>query len=1383
MKTRLLCLLLIILSSKAISQIPTNGLVAQYGFDNGNFLVDPANGNNLTQVGTLATSVDDRFGTLNNAINLRGDHFTRTDIAINNTNNFSVSFWIKTTTNDSNTRVILNDDTRTNSGLNLNNSGYHIWYQNGRVNAFAGINVGCTSNLTSTSLTSSTVIADGNWHHIAVVIAQNGTNSNLITRLYVDGVIDNSDTSLYACAGGLETFGNVVLANVRPENASHKYEDIIDDILFYDRTLSGGEVANIAAYNNYCFAPKTIDFSISNITNSSSEVTVSAVGTFDIAYHDTSESFLDATIITNVASGAITNLTGLTESKNYRVYVRKHCTTSFMSEWSSPKLFRTAGRIYVNHSATGNNDGSSWVDAFVDLHDAFEVDIDGQEIWVAGGTYKTSVSDVTVSYVIDKSNVQLYGGFAGTETSLSQRVLGVYPTIIEGDLNGNDNNDLSMNSTRADNTRKMFRIQNIAANVLIDGFTMQNVSDPSASSLYDGLGACIYNEAGTTGHVIKNCRFYRNGSLATGAVIYTYSSGGTSEMTVDSCVFEENFGRNGVVSGESFSNRVTILNITNSQFINNITLDAAGAVFVNYFGSNSELNIDVCEFIGNNSRSGGAIYGAAGNNASINVAISNSLFDANRTEDSNIAANSGSSAWIRALGVYSVVNTVVANNTFVNNLDLGTGYGLNNFNRATLVLSTNGTGAIHDATAANNIFYDNRTIGGVSARSITGAHETLANVTVLNSIDQDSFSSISPGNLFNISNANPMFTDAVNNDFTLLAGSPAIDTGDNMEVLGATDLAGNPRSYNTAVDMGAYESSFGPNNKSLTVNVIGGGTVNNTGGVYTFGSIETITATANAGATFIRWQGDATGTANPLSIILDDNKEITAVFKQPIYVNTLASGNNDGTSWVDAYTNLQDALASAQTEDEIWIAAGIYHPHTSNRSVYFDIAVEDLKIYGGFAGTEADISERIIGSNETILSADLNNNDVNVANFPGNYGNTTRNTDNSYHIINITSTGNNLLLDGITISDAHQNINATELGAAIVKHKSISHLTLKQCIIKNNVSRQAGAGLIAEFELNNFNGTSGELWIENCQFINNMARYGGGIYSFTRANTKVNITIINTLYDGNIATDLNNSTAKGLSGSASWLRTIGHTSTMEVGLINNTYVNNFTGGTNGGLTNNTRATVGLTKATNTASNTNLTANVSNCVFWNNKTLSNSTTRSITSLYDASANTISVYNSIDELDFNDSSISTKTNTTNTNPLFTDLANGDYTLQSGSPAVDTGNNTFVTTSVDLLGHTRVFNTTVDMGVYEYNSTLSIPSIVTTQSFRVFPNPTEGVLNIVTQLDVENIRIFNVLGEQIFETDAKIVDVSQLKSGVYFIQIEDNQHQVLIKQFVKK
>jgi len=54
------------------------------------------------------------------------------------------------------------------------------------------------------------------------------------------------------------------------------------------------------------------------------------------------------------------------------------------------------------------------------------------------------------------------------------------------------------------------------------------------------------------------------------------------------------------------------------------------------------------------------------------------------------------------------------------------------------------------------------------------------------------------------------------------------------------------------------------------------------------------------------------------------------------------------------------------------------------------------------------------------------------------------------------------------------------------------------------------------------------------------------------------------------------------------------------------------------------------------------------------------------------------------------------------LFVDKANGNYTLQSTSPAKNTGNNTPIQTySIDLAGKNRIEETTVDMGAYEYKA----------------------------------------------------------------------------------
>ena len=58
-----------------------------------------------------------------------------------------------------------------------------------------------------------------------------------------------------------------------------------------------------------------------------------------------------------------------------------------------------------------------------------------------------------------------------------------------------------------------------------------------------------------------------------------------------------------------------------------------------------------------------------------------------------------------------------------------------------------------------------------------------------------------------------------------------------------------------------------------------------------------------------------------------------------------------------------------------------------------------------------------------------------------------------------------------------------------------------------------------------------------------------------------------------------------------------------------------------------------------------------------------------------------------------------------PGFVDAANGDYRLAAGSPCIDAGDNSYVTTTTDLAGNARIANGMVDIGCYEYR-TSSIP-----------------------------------------------------------------------------
>jgi len=65
-----------------------------------------------------------------------------------------------------------------------------------------------------------------------------------------------------------------------------------------------------------------------------------------------------------------------------------------------------------------------------------------------------------------------------------------------------------------------------------------------------------------------------------------------------------------------------------------------------------------------------------------------------------------------------------------------------------------------------------------------------------------------------------------------------------------------------------------------------------------------------------------------------------------------------------------------------------------------------------------------------------------------------------------------------------------------------------------------------------------------------------------------------------------------------------------------------------------------------------------------------------------------------------------------PLFVDYAGGDLHLQSNSPCIDAGNNTFVYGTTDLDGNPRIFGGAVDLGAYELQP--SGPPLITTQPF---------------------------------------------------------------------
>ena len=129
------------------------------------------------------------------------------------------------------------------------------------------------------------------------------------------------------------------------------------------------------------------------------------------------------------------------------------------------------------------------------------------------------------------------------------------------------------------------------------------------------------------------------------------------------------------------------------------------------------------------------------------------------------------------------------------------------------------------------------------------------------------------------------------------------------------------------------------------------------------------------------------------------------------YVKSNASGKNDGSSWENAFTDLQSALGSSSCP-EIWVAAGTYKPISGTDRTASFVLKNGVAVYGGFAGNETDISQSNISVNSTILSGDIDSNDSqNPASNPNKIVG-----HNSYHVVDAGNVDSTAILDGFIIT-------------------------------------------------------------------------------------------------------------------------------------------------------------------------------------------------------------------------------------------------------------------------------------------------------------------------------------------------------------------------------
>jgi len=506
---------------------------------------------------------------------------------------------------------------------------------------------------------------------------------------------------------------------------------------------------------------------------------------------------------------------------------------------------------------------------------------------------------------------------------------------------------------------------------------------------------------------------------------------------------------------------------------------------------------------------------------------------------------------------------------------------------------------------------------------------------------------------------------------------------------------------------------------------------------------------------------------------------VSSVSFSQIYVNVNATGANDGTSWADAFTNLQTALTTANastTETAMWIAAGTYKPHATDRSVSFAITKNNIEIYGGFNGTETSPTDRdmtlLHSTNETILSGDLQGND----NYNITFNNTTK-TDNSLRIVQVAA--NNIVIDGVSIAYGYADATSGNgrFAAGIGTDDSIMLLTIKNSHIKYNTASW-GAGIVYSP-----NTDGSKLSIESCIFETNLSSYASGFYVFPRAGTEAIFNLSNSLFKFNRTANGSAAASTASGGAVGLIRTYYSATSVTAKIINNTIVNNFNNGTS---SYSDFGTIGLSK-----SQGGITLTAANNIFWGNTHTFGGSNSIVAKAFGNVLNTFDdvfdIYNSIDEDNFSNVSSSFQTNTSNVYPLFTNPSSSVFTIRNASPAKNTGDNSKIIadiTPIDLVGNNRIFDTTVDMGCYEYGSSpIAAVNNKLKVDFNLYPNPVKDILTIAMDDDLKQVVIYNLQGQKVLKNNTKQVNVATLSQGIYLIKIEDENGNTAMKKFIKK
>ncbi len=432
------------------------------------------------------------------------------------------------------------------------------------------------------------------------------------------------------------------------------------------------------------------------------------------------------------------------------------------------------GVLYVKPGGVLTGSCASWAAACRLTYALHLVAGPGDQLWVAKGTYKpTTGTDRSMVFSL-KNGVAVYGGFAGTETALSQRNWKTNVTILSGDIGtvgvASDNSYTVVLSSANDTT------------AVLDGFTITGGNANVAS--YEKGGGMYINVGSPT---LKNLVITKN-SATWGGGMYNASS--------NPIITNVTFSANSVSKyGGGMYNSYSSPKLTNLVFSNNTAAYGGGGTY------NSSSNPVLTNVI------------FAGNRATYTTGSGAGMYNYYSNPTLTKVTFSGNTVPYAGSGMYndSSSNGRITNVTFSGNSAAWGGGGMYNYSSAPILTNVtfSGNTAVHGSggmenhesstpNISNSIFWGD---GSQEIFNSTSA-PTIANSIVQGGCPAGSTCT-------SVISSNPILGPLQNNGgfaktMALGAGSPAIDKGKDV-TCAIQDERGVARPQGLACDLGAYE--------------------------------------------------------------------------------------------------------------------------------------------------------------------------------------------------------------------------------------------------------------------------------------------------------------------------------------------------------------------------------------------------------------------------------------------------------------------------------------------------------------------------------------------------------------------------------------------------